>query len=1370
LSRPFRLLPFVALLSALAAASRAPAAEPDAVTTRVTSVTSTGYRVLVSVAEPRIVTGEAFGERLSEISLPGAASRLPAGYPQIPSVSLLLRVPPDVRARAIAVAVDPPRDLGALRPVPFPGLLSATELWSGRGMNAVALMAALEAPPYREGSGAPQPLLARAAPSAAGGERLLEILLDAVQWDPRSGRLSYVDRIEVEVSWDRAVSPFPGGGPDMALDAVGPRYAAPAARASRAASAYTGPLRVTPDRPWVRLGVIRPGLYALSPSDLAQAGVSTAAIDPASFRLFRAAPGDLPESVSVDLAPDSLRECAIAVTGEGDGLFDPGDRIYFYATGCTGFGYDLVRDGGVNHQETERSDEEALWLTWGGGSFPTPPRRMGTREAAPVDPGADLTVLPHRVHYEENRIRDFPLVRAGLRWDRWFWFQIFQGSRIAFPVALPGALPGAQASLALRMWGKGVSVGGTVADHYVNLYWDRILIASGSWNFSDPRDFTASGFTVHANDTLEVEVPRVADPSDPRRFDQSYLAWFEVTYPRRLAAINDTLAFAADSSGVVHYAIAGVSDTTAAWLLDRTDPESPVRLVDGVFSAPPGPYTLRVQDSLASGSPHRYFLASTARAPRPATVARYAPATTVHTTTDLLDPLNGADYVIVAPEALLAPAESLATYRSARLSGFPSPRVAVATTERIAAQLGGGSLTAVSIRNFLAYAFLHWTGPPPLYVCLLGDASYDPKNYLGFGAPDLLPAYSRYWDGTTPDGIVQYISDDFYGFLGGPGDDVLDLAIGRLPAKNPAEGMTLVRGKLQAYEGATEFDPWRARALLCADDSWKRDARDVLGNLHVIEMERKDHRHLPYPIERSKVYLNDYAFSDTTHASKPAAREDFIAKINQGNWLVDYIGHGSDVVIADEQVFRDANVGRLTNAARPSLFGFFSCTVGRFDSPSLEGLGELLLKTPTGGAAASMAATEIVFPIESTQLNDNVVDQLFPIAPRVDSTATVGLAWARAKNQNRNSIARKYVLLGDPGLSLPIPRGRGVWEKTPLDSVLRGDLVVLQGHALNPDSTADTLSTGTVYLQIQGKPIQRVQYGLNTLNTIVPTTYEVPGAVLYRGDAALDRGRFTARFVVPLDPRIAGGAGQLRALLSAAGGRGVGLAVDSLRIGQGIGSRTDLTPPTITLRYAAGADSSVQPGDRLTIVLQDSSGIDLMRLDNAHTIFVILDDRGTPTELTPAFAYDPGSFTSGSVPFVVPQLAEGLHTLEVHASDVFGNIAIRSFVLDVHAPAHPGDPVQLTQVFNYPNPFEGPTYIHARLNQGARLRVQILTVSGRRIRELSSDARAGENYVPWDGKDSEGENVAIGVYLIRVTAESSGGRRASVVARALRTK
>src|SRR5467141_253677 len=476
--------------SAAAAGSAGPILAPSSIGARVESVSGSGFRVVIPIPAPEVTSGEVFGEPLAEINLSGGALDSPAGTPQLPSLTLLLRVPRGVDPRVSATA-GAERSLGALRPQPLPHLPSDRGRWSS--LSGARLSAYLGGTAYApRGSEWTEAALASAVTTSAGEERVLQVTLRPVRWDPRSGRATVADVITLDVSWS-AAAPAP----------LGPR-------AGSRTFAYSGPFRVEPNRPWVRLGVVRSGLYSVRAADLAAAGISVAGIDPASFRLFRATPGDLPESVAVDLGPDSLRECAIVVTGEGDGTFDPNDRLYFYATGQTGFGYDLVLGGSGNYQEAQRSDEESLWLTWGPYPSPVPPKRMAVRDAAPVTPAPTVTSVTHRVHYEENRIRDFNAFAPNTRWERWFYRVLTQPSRLAFPLALPGAQPGGSGSLFLRMWGRGISVG-ALDDHYTNLYWNRALVSSGSWNFSTPHDFTALGFTVHASDTLQVEVPAFAD-------------------------------------------------------------------------------------------------------------------------------------------------------------------------------------------------------------------------------------------------------------------------------------------------------------------------------------------------------------------------------------------------------------------------------------------------------------------------------------------------------------------------------------------------------------------------------------------------------------------------------------------------------------------------------------------------------------------------------------------------------------------------------------------------------------------------------------------------------------------------------------------
>ena len=1362
-----------AALAVLAAPKTAWPAPSSSLLPQVEDVRPTGYRVRVPLGDPEVTRGNVHGYELAEVTLPLAPLTAGWGTPALPSRAILLRIPWGVAATA-RISYGPARSLGSIRPVPIPYLL--TDPRAREKVDASALEAALRymehrRPGGRRGADAPVP---RAV--GAGVDRYMVVELRPVEWNPSTGLASVAGDATVEVEWDRPVTTLsdastarPMGLSLSPRAAVGPRYAPRQARLAPERAAATGPMRVDPTRPWVRLDVLRPGLYTVGPADLAATGVSTAGIDPTSFRIFRATPGDIPADADVDQGPDSLRECAIEVTGAVDASFDPADRIYFWGTGSTGFGYDLVLGGGAEYQEAEHSDVESYWLTWGPAPSLGTPRRVSPRPAAPMSVGAPLfTSVTHRVHLEQNRVEQFDLFSPPTRWERWFERLILQGATIRVALQPPGGIDGTATSVRVRLWGVGNSLGAGLPDHVGRIYWNGALVDTAGWDLFEPQDLTASGLELDGPDTLDIQVPALVDPGPfPARLDRSYLAWLEISYARGLTASADTVHFAAPdslSAGRVQYRIDAIGDSAAAWLLDRTDPESPTRLLGGTWSGAAPSFTLTVEDSAGPGYRPRYSLVSTARAARPFRVARYAPPSGPHAIGDLTDPGNGADYLIVAPPTLLAAAESLAAFRSLGIEGMPSPRVRIATTDRLFAQFGSGRPSPVAIRNAIAYAVRHWTPPAVTYVCLMGDATLDPKNYLGLGAPDLVPTYSDYYD---PGLRHQFVADEFYSYLDGPGDLLTDVAVGRIPAGDPVEALRVLSEKTRPYETASAFDGWRARAILAADDAWKRELPDPNANEHVDQMERLDRDHLPQTVERAKIYLNDFAFADTTRQSKPAAREEFIAQLNRGAWLTQFIGHGSELVLADEQLFRASDAPRLTNADRPSLFGYFSCTVGKFDEPSGEGLAELLLTQPGGGAAMSIAATQETFGSGSTPFNDDFISALFPLAPRTDTLTTTGLAFAFAKSVNFTTSARKYVILGDPALRPPLPRGRGAWEIAPGDSVLRGEAVTLGGHAINPDGSPDTLSNGVADLLILGPPIARTQ--LATFNGS-RTTYRVPGVTLFRGTVPLTQGAFEARFVVPIDGRVTGALGRLQALLSSAGGRGVGLAVDSIRIGAGAAPRTDATPPTIALSYPVGSDSTLQPGERLTIALEDSSGIDLTRLDNAHTIFVIVDDRGTPYEITPQFRYEPGSFTRGTVEFAVPALADGAHMLEVHASDTYRNIGVQRFAIQVAGAPATGSAVVLDQVFNYPNPFARETYLHARLNQPARLRIQVLTVSGRRVREIDWDGRTGENYIPWDGRDSEGENVAIGVYLFKVTAEAPTGARATAIGRALRTE
>lgn len=79
-------------------------------------------------------------------------------------------------------------------------------------------------------------------------------------------------------------------------------------------------------------------------------------------------------------------------------------------------------------------------------------------------------------------------------------------------------------------------------------------------------------------------------------------------------------------------------------------------------------------------------------------------------------------------------------------------------------------------------------------------------------------------------------------------------------------------------------------------------------------------------------------------------------------------------------------------------------------------------------------------------------------------------------------------------------------------------------------------------------------------------------------------------------------------------------------------------------------------------------------------------------------------------------------------------------------------PGGLKAVYAVPNPFNPATTVHFRLTDLAPVTVDVWSVEGKRIRTLAANKHfpAGENTLPWNGKDTNGETVASGVYFIRV--------------------
>lgn len=123
---------------------------------------------------------------------------------------------------------------------------------------------------------------------------------------------------------------------------------------------------------------------------------------------------------------------------------------------------------------------------------------------------------------------------------------------------------------------------------------------------------------------------------------------------------------------------------------------------------------------------------------------------------------------------------------------------------------------------------------------------------------------------------------------------------------------------------------------------------------------------------------------------------------------------------------------------------------------------------------------------------------------------------------------------------------------------------------------------------------------------------------------------------------------------------------------------------------------------------------------------------------------------------------DGTYTLFVQGSDRSGNLSgdleYRVSFEVIHAST-------ITHMMNYPNPFSTSTrFVFTLTGSEApdEILIQIMTVSGRVVREISEDElgpiQIGRNITEyaWDGTDEFGDPLANGVYLYRVRAQING--------------
>lgn len=352
---------------------------------------------------------------------------------------------------------------------------------------------------------------------------------------------------------------------------------------------------------------------------------------------------------------------------------------------------------------------------------------------------------------------------------------------------------------------------------------------------------------------------------------------------------------------------------------------------------------------------------------------------------DLRDCTNRADYLVVAPAAYIATAETLASFRSLH-NGLVARVVPV---ESVLVQFGRELPPDQALKSFLRYALTQWRAPRPQFILLAGNVN-------------TVPSHAESVDlGLPPDSAMvdQWFVEDSVE----DGKAAMPLAsIGRLPAWDPA-ALSIMVAKTIDYESQGGAS-WLNRVLSLAD----RDSID--GSL--------------YEHDASLVLqqIPGAGWTDTltvhTWTGSPSYRDpaQFRTLWNSGAGIVCYNGHGGTTALSRSRYFTTWDVDSLDNAGMPSVCLFGACNQ-RIEARSPSSIPVHLLERAGGGAVAVIAPGGLTY--EST--NSTFFHALIQAA--ADSPGEpLGCLFRRAMEANlfgawRDSVSRRMNFLGDPALT-----------------------------------------------------------------------------------------------------------------------------------------------------------------------------------------------------------------------------------------------------------------------------------------------------------------------------------------------------------------
>ena len=680
--------------------------------------------------------------------------------------------------------------------------------------------------------------------------------------------------------------------------------------------------------------------------------------------------------------------------------------------------------------------------------------------------------------------------------------------------------------------------------------------------------------------------------------------------------------------------------------------------------------------------------------------------------------------------------------------------------ELIYDEFSSGRKSPEAIRAFAQH--LYEQDPKFKFLLLFGDGSFDFQHiYSDLPDQNFVPTYETF---ESLDPLAAFPSDDFFALLDddNPGSlrGDLDIAVGRLPVRTADEAEGIVSKIINYETNPQTLGDWRNQIGFFADDE------DF--NLHINDAdeiaEDTEDRHPNFV--QNKIYWDAFNQVSTPGGNRyPDANEELNRTVDNGLLVMNYLGHGGSLGWSQERVLNVSDINNWTNFNRLPLIITATCSFTGFDDASITSAGEHSILNPVGGAVALFTTVRSVYASQNFRLTSAVYDNLF--VQENGQFQTIGEILRNSKNQVSltNINARKFLLIGDPSMTLAYPRHQVMTTQingepivtNSLDTVGALDSVSISGMVSIDGLTADQSFQGEMDITIYDK--SSTVRTLRNDDRSRTREFDLFSNVIFQGSVPIESGQFDLAFIVPVDINFSPGQAKISYYARGEDLIDAGGVYDNLVIGgTSVNPIEDDQGPEIQAWINARSfrNGDIVNSDPFLIVnLTDESGINLSQVAIGHEITAIVDG-DTQNTIILNELFTRSSSIGGMATIQLDGLEPGPHSVEIRAFDIANNLSTLeiSFMVDED---QDGD---ILSFDISPNPTDADirfSLVHD-IDNVRSVRFEMYDIQGRLIQQIEAPGPFASNFINFtNAPRADVSALSSGSYICRAVIESSDG-------------